>query len=430
VKRAARYALAVFAVGLAASSAHAWPSWRTRYVAVARLCQDPANARPCLDSLIALRALMPGHPSILSATAHTAMRLGDTTTVFEALEISAQMGMQKDLLADTAYAALHDSPTFARIVDTIATRTAPRVVSRAFHRLRDADLLPEGIAWDARKRKWLIGSIHRRSILAIDARGSERAAFTGGPGAGWGVFALGIDPKRRLLWASTAATAEMEGGAGPDSGRAALVCFDLDRGTILRTLALPADSIAHVLGDLAVAPDGTVYVTDSVGGGVYRARPGGDALEILLPSGSFVSPQTPVPLLDGTHLLVPDYARGIASLDLVSRAITWLGQPADLASVGIDGLYAWQGRLIAIQNGVEPHRVIELSLDPGAQTIVHWRVLEQGSPSLGEPNHGVIVGNVFTMIGNSGWERFGEDGRVKAAGEPAGLLRLSLSKGL
>lgn len=424
--------LGVFFLSLAGAPAHGLPAWRARYGAVGRLCQDPRNARACLDSLIALRAEIPGHPSILSATAHTAMRLGDTTTVLQALAAYVAMGMQRDLVGDTAFTALHGAPAFETIVRTMEEKTQPLVRSRAVHRFHDPDLMPEGIAWDPRKKVWLVGSIHCRSILAIDARGEEHAVFTAPREPRWGIFALGVDPKRRLLWASTAATAEMEGGAGPDSGRAALQCFDLDRGTLVRTLPLAADSTKHVLGDLALAPDGTVYVTDSVSGGVYRARPGAEALETLLPSGSFVSPQTPVPLIDGRHLLVPDYARGIASLDLESRTIAWLEQPSDLASIGIDGLYPWQGRLIAIQNGVEPHRLIELSLDPGAGRIVSWRVLEQKSPNLGEPNHGVIVGDSFTLIGNSGWDRIGDDGALAPAegGAVPVLLRLPLSKGL
>jgi hypothetical protein len=429
MKRASLGFLLLALVPLARPAA-ALPEWRAHYAAVGRLCQSPREARECLDSLRALRAAIPGHPSILSAMAHTAMRLGDTTTVLSALETYAAMGMQKDLRADSAYVALHGTPTFDRIVRTIAERTAPVVHTREVHRFRDPDLMPEGIAWDSRRRAWLIGSVHRGTIMIVSSNGEEKLAFAKTPRPHWGVFALGVDPKRRLLWASIAATQELEGGAGADSGRTALLCLDLDSGKLLRGLQLPPDSTAHVLGDLAVAPDGTVYLTDSVGGGVYRARPGAAALETLLPSGSFVSPQTPVPLVDGRHLLVPDYARGIASLDVERRTITWLAQPGDLAAVGIDGLYPYRGRLIAIQNGVSPHRVAELALDPGAESIVGWVVLEQGSPSLGEPNHGVIVDDVFTMIGNSGWDRVGDDGTLSPAarGSVPVLLRLPLSK--
>ena len=78
--------LAALAVLVVARPASALPEWRLRYAAVGRLCQDPRNTRDCLDSLNALRAEMPGHPSILSAIAHTAMRLGDTSAVLRALQ--------------------------------------------------------------------------------------------------------------------------------------------------------------------------------------------------------------------------------------------------------------------------------------------------------------------------------------------------------
>ena len=85
----------------------------------------------------------------------------------------------------------------------------------------------------------------------------------------WGLFGLAVDVPRRRLWATTAATAEVPGLAEQDRGRTALLCYDLDLGVLLRRTELDAGPGAHVLGDLTVGPDGTVYVTDSVGGGVY-----------------------------------------------------------------------------------------------------------------------------------------------------------------
>ena len=58
--------------------------------------------------MIALHDAIPGHPSILLAMAHTAMRLGDTTTVLRALAMYAAMGLRKDLMADSAFAPLQE----------------------------------------------------------------------------------------------------------------------------------------------------------------------------------------------------------------------------------------------------------------------------------------------------------------------------------
>jgi hypothetical protein len=62
---------------------------------------------------------------------------------------------------------------------------------------------------------------------------------------------------------------------------------------------------------------------------------------------------------------------------------------------------------------------------------VSWRVLEQASARLGEPNHGVMVGRDFVLIGDSGWDRVGPDGRLVTppGTRPPVLLRLPPAAG-
>jgi len=38
--------------------------------------------------------------------------------------------------------------------------------------------------------------------------------------------------------------------------------------------------------------------------------------------------------------------------------------------------------------------------------VVRCEVIEQNSPALGEPTHGVFVDGIFHFIGRSGWEYF------------------------
>jgi hypothetical protein len=129
---------------------------------------------------------------------------------------------------------------------------------------------------------------------------------------------------------------------------------------------------------------------------------------------------------DGHRLLIPDYPRGLAALDLSSGRVAWLAKPRTLASGGIDGLYRAGRTLVAIQNGTTPKRVLELTLDRDETRITGWRVLERGSEWLGEPNHGTWVGRDFFFIGNSGWDRVGEDEvlQTPAGARPAVLLEL------
>jgi hypothetical protein len=420
-------ALLALAVPIAAG---ALPAWRERYLATLRACRG-AGSPGCHDSLVALRALLPGHPTVVVALARAALRAGDRAGAIHALATCASMGLALDLARDSLLATLAGDPAFQPVARRMAANAEPRAAAQVLHRFADAALLTEDVAWDPASRRWLVSSIHERRIVCVDGHGIETDFLAPGEPRPWGVFALGVDVKSRRLWASMAATAEMESLPPADRGRAALACYDLDRGTLIRRWDLAAPGASHVLGDLTVGSSGEVYVTDSAAGGVYRAVADADSLETLLPPGSLVSPQTPVLAAGGAKLLIAEYSRGIASLDLATRQLRWLEQPEDLASVGIDGLYAWRGGLIAIQNGTEPHRVIALELDAKLERILRWRVLEQASPWLGEPNHGAVIGDRMVLIGNSGWDRVGDDGvlRADASTRPPVLLELKLEPG-
>jgi hypothetical protein len=178
-----------------------------------------------------------------------------------------------------------------------------------------------------------------------------------------------------------------------------------------------ADGREHALGDMALGADGTVYVSDGLGGGVYRIEPEAKAqLALLVPAGLLRSPQTPVPLPDGRRLLVPDYSRGIAVIDLKRPgAMAWLAHDPGLALYGIDGLYLRGQELIAIQNGTVPERLLLLRLDPGFTRVTSWSVLLARAAGLGDPTHGFVAGRQFQFIANSGWDRVDEHGQLDPA---------------
>jgi hypothetical protein len=128
-------------------------------------------------------------------------------------------------------------------------------------------------------------------------------------------------------------------------------------------------------------------------------------------------------------LLVADYSRGIAIVSLqVGQAVTWLQHPPDLAVYGIDGLYRDGQTLIAIQNGTAPERLVLMQLDPSFTQILSWRVALARAPGLGDPTHGVIRGDRFEFISNSGWDRVDNQGLYSPAptATPAALWSIAL----
>ena len=55
--------------------------------------------------------------------------------------------------------------------------------------------------------------------------------------------------------------------------------------------------------------------------------------------------------------------------NVADGSVAWLALPIPVATAGIDGLYAWRGKLVAIQNGVEPHRLMVLDLAGAAAPL-------------------------------------------------------------
>jgi sugar lactone lactonase YvrE len=219
------------------------------------------------------------------------------------------------------------------------------------------------------------------------------------------------------LWAVSTAERVMRGFAESDDKRAGLFAFDLATGKLMKKIvAEPADA-PHYYDDLAVAPDGRVFVSDGGSGAVYVLPPDGRELSVLVPSRTIQAPNGLAITPDGRRMFVSDYAGFIFRVDLASGAATRLPQPKHATFYGIDGLDWHASGLIGIQNGVDPPRVVRLRLSPTDSEIRRVEVLEMNHPMFAEPTLGVVVGDDFYCVANS-------HGRVMR------LSRESLLKGL
>jgi hypothetical protein len=226
------------------------------------------------------------------------------------------------------------------------------------------------------------------------------------------------------LWATEVALDGFTAVAPADWGRSVLLKYDLDRGTLLSRYEGPPQSN---LGDLVLARNGEPIVSDGAGAGVYRLR--GEVFQ-RLDHGDFISPQTIALCQDGRHVLVPDYVRGVAVVDVETGSIRWLSMEDRYALNGIDGLYCQGESLMAVQNGTSPERVISFALDSSHSAITSEAVVERATSTLGDPTHGVFVGSTFFYIANSGWNSLNEHGVLKPSMHltPAIIMRFDRVK--
>jgi hypothetical protein len=117
-------------------------------------------------------------------------------------------------------------------------------------------------------------------------------------------------------------------------------------------------------------------------------------------------------------------------VDLRSGEAAPLALPPRENAAAIDGLYWYQDALIGVQNGVTPHRVVQLALDAAGDSITAATVLERAHPDYAEPTLGVVVGSDLYYIARSQWERFGKDGSIAPADslQAPVVLRLPLPR--
>jgi len=118
----------------------------------------------------------------------------------------------------------------------------------------------------------IVGSLGHGNVMRI-APGSTMAEEWIKPGTGGLNQILGVyaDQKSKTLWVCSN-NLQNKGEA------TAAMAFDLKTGAVKGTYPLPGDGV--LCNDIAVASDGTTYVTDTRQGSVLMLKPGGKNLEI------------------------------------------------------------------------------------------------------------------------------------------------------
>jgi hypothetical protein len=281
--------------------------------------------------------------------------------------------------------------------------------------LDDSEFVPEGIAIGADGTLFL-GSIRKGVLLANGAALSNRQGH-------WSVFGMRFHDDGSL-WFASAAVPQLH-DVGEDLGKTGLFRLDAQTGAITRAAVLQQFAPQQVLGDLVI-DDNTIYTTDSLTGAVYRYDIARDEYAELLPRGTLGSPQGLVLDAGGDHLYVADYTGGLYRVRLDDGALEKLRIAADVSDHGIDGLYRYGDRLIAIQNGIRPHRVVSFGLDDDGLTVSESRILAANLAEFDEPTLGAISGDDFYFVANSHWNRFDRDNQLPGGLSGPIVMKLSL----
>jgi len=273
--------------------------------------------------------------------------------------------------------------------------------------------MPEALAHDPETGRYFLGTIRDGSIL-VSEDGQTFTTFADREGVDELMAVLDIEPdlERRHLWVATAALTQWRGYRPADRGRTHLLKLDLDSGELLSTHRLIPDRRPHALGALAVAEDGTVFAADSATPGIYRLPPGERFLQPHFTHPNFSSMRGIALSDDDSKLYLADYEIGIFVVDTQDASRAWkLFTPENLNEGGIDGLYFWDGYLVAIQNGISPERVLRLKLGDDGLGVIEVAPLVASLPEFDTPTYGVVVDNDLVFFAGSHWQHVDAQGR-------------------
>jgi hypothetical protein len=262
-----------------------------------------------------------------------------------------------------------------------------------------AGFLPEGVEWDALHHRFLISSIREQRIAAIDPSDGHASDFAKAPGS---VLGFHIAPRTRVVWA----TWTRFGHAFVHNPASGIAAWSLRDGRALGSWPLPGDDPRVNLGDLMILDAHTIIASDSGTGAIWRFDTRTHHYTNLVPAGKFESPQGLARgRIAGTFYLA-DYPTGLWRIALKDGAATHLQAPAGAEVRGLDGLYRYGDRLIAVQNGTHTPRILAITFDAhdSIASVRKWRELPGTAPSLG-----TLADGYFWFVANGQWNSYDAD---------------------
>jgi tetratricopeptide (TPR) repeat protein len=370
--------------------------------------QQPRDVEGAKRTIAAIQELLKQRPddaTLYFWLGRSHAEMGDAKAAVAALEKTLELG-DGYLPTQDLFAPVWDEAAFKSVYARMAARLPRLDFAPTAFELQDRTLIPEGIAYDAPSHSFFVGSVAHGKVVRID-RDRAVSDFAGEDARLDHVLGIAVDAPRRMLYVvSTSALTEK----GEQSRRNAIVAFEIDTKKLAGRYEVPD---ARQLNDVAVAPGGRVFTSDSASGAIYEiaVKGPGPTRELVPPdrirgsNGLAASP-------DAARLYVA-HSTGIAVVDISTKEVKRVANETRESVAAIDGLYAWQGELIGVQNLTNPGRVIVMSLGKNGESITRVRtLLSHHHNALYEPTTGAIGEDAFYLLAATGVTHFDRQGRI------------------
>ena len=374
------------------------------FLAMANATPEGANAAPQTsvpvsrsqylhDEIRVVEQLLPrlvDRGAALFLLAHDYGRLGEQTKALDLLKQCVALDQGFDPAGDPAFVPLRGTPEFIDLVKQVRRQNPPIHRARSAFTVAQNDLFPEGLAVDASRHVFYMGSEYHNKIVTISKAGEVADFVKEGIYDLMPVGGVHVDPADHSVWCAT------DPG---EKNRSEIVHFD-QQGKLLERY-VPSAAGPHVLNDLALRGRNEIFVTDTEGNHVFRFdRETHNFTELNLgrpvfgPNGVTVSD-------DGNLLYIGDNL-GVIRMDLRTNEAQDVRPPLHDTMAGIDGLYWYKGDLIGVEYGTGAYRVMRWKLSSNGRESSSSETLERGTQMVRDPTTGAILDGKFYFMTNTG----------------------------
>ena len=380
---------------------------------------DPEAAKRGVAAVEAALKERPDDPTLHFFLARSQAQARNADASVAALAKAAQLGDGFLPVREFGFENVWSDARFQKLRGEMEARLPRLDYAPVAFELDDSRLVPEGIAYDQPSHAFFVGSIAEHKIVRV-ADNLHVSDFALGLDS---ILGLAVDSPRRVLYAvSTSALTE----AGRKRPRNTIVAYDIDSLRLLRRVDVPE---ATQLNDVAVAPGGRVFTTDSASGAVFEILKDNSRRTLVKPD-ELRGSNGLAASADATKLYVA-HATGIAVVDLAKGGVARMANRTRETVAAIDGLYQWQGQLIGVQNFTTPGRVVLISLSPDGTAIERVQtLLSHHHNRLDEPTTGAVTERGFFLLAATGVGHYGDRGefeRVETLPNPT-VLRVPLPR--
>ena len=366
-----------------------------------------------------LHALRPYNQDFMTHLVRAYAHQERFTEAYNMMLMMQQQGLAQEWSDYSELEPLRTHGLYEHLTTLMMSASEPFGESRVLSQLDDIEM-PEALTYDSETDRKFIGTVRGGAIL-VSENNQSFTTFADEKSVPelMAVLDIEADSERRHLWVATAALKQWRGFRQSAAGRTSILQLDLDSGELIATHRLIPDRKPHAFGALEVASDGTVYAADMATPGVYRLQPGERHPQPFFRHSDFASTRGIALSDDDSKLYMADYEIGIFVVDTSDAGQAWkLFAPENLNEGGIDGLYWWNEHLVAIQNGIDPDRVLRLKLGEDGLGVVEVAPIVSALPQFDTPTYGMIIDDELVFLAGSHWHHVDANGRATGAGLP------------